>query len=379
MVVKVGDTVRYLNSVGGGIVTRISDGIAYVDDDGFETPVLIRECVVVGSSMENTPKSASTNVDNKPYSATPIPPSKAADLKPEIPIIETATGNILNIVLGFEANNIKALSHSSFDAYLVNDSNYYLYTTISTRSNDKNEWALRYDGLIEPNIQEFVFELENIELAHLDHIAVQYIAFKRDKAFESKSPAIVDLKVDASKFAKLHCFRPNAYFDVPVIAFDIATDDKATFSMPEIDAEKLAIGMREKKSDVSSQRRHEQRTANSKSSKVGNEPLVVDLHAAELIDSTAGLTPADILNLQIDRFAQVMDENRRFPGRKIVFIHGKGEGVLRQALMKELSHRYKGHDVQDASFREYGFGATQVTIRQLDKNYASINKKQKGR
>ena len=60
-----------------------------------------------------------------------------------------------------------------------------------------------------------------------------------------------------------------------------------------------------------------------------------------------------------------MDANLRQPGRKIVFIHGKGNGVLRAAIEKELSHRYKGHRVQDASFREYGFGATQVTIRSL--------------
>ena len=33
--------------------------------------------------------------------------------------------------------------------------------------------------------------------------------------------------------------------------------------------------------------------------------------------------------------------------------------------MKELKYRYKGHDVQDASFREYGYGATQVTIRHI--------------
>jgi dsDNA-specific endonuclease/ATPase MutS2 len=46
-----------------------------------------------------------------------------------------------------------------------------------------------------------------------------------------------------------------------------------------------------------------------------------------------------------------------------VFIHGKGDGVLRQALTKELNYRYKKHDVQDASFQEYGYGATQVTIR----------------
>ncbi len=44
---KVGDTVRFLNSIGGGRITKIDGQIAYVDDDGFETPVLLKEIVVV--------------------------------------------------------------------------------------------------------------------------------------------------------------------------------------------------------------------------------------------------------------------------------------------------------------------------------------------
>ena len=48
---------------------------------------------------------------------------------------------------------------------------------------------------------------------------------------------------------------------------------------------------------------------------------------------------------------------------KIIFIHGKGDGVLRSSLERELKQRYRSCTYQDASFREYGFGATQVTIR----------------
>ena len=36
---KTGDTVRYLNAVGGGIIKRIEGQTAYVEEDGFETPV----------------------------------------------------------------------------------------------------------------------------------------------------------------------------------------------------------------------------------------------------------------------------------------------------------------------------------------------------
>ena len=58
-----------------------------------------------------------------------------------------------------------------------------------------------------------------------------------------------------------------------------------------------------------------------------------------------------------------MNANKKKLGQKIVFIHGKGEGVLRHALVNELRYRYKNYRYQDASFQEYGYGATQVTIR----------------
>ena len=56
---NIGDKVRFLNSVGGGIVTafRGKDQVLVEDKDGFDIPVLISECVVVseaGRRMEST-------------------------------------------------------------------------------------------------------------------------------------------------------------------------------------------------------------------------------------------------------------------------------------------------------------------------------------
>ena len=48
---------------------------------------------------------------------------------------------------------------------------------------------------------------------------------------------------------------------------------------------------------------------------------------------------------------------------QIALAEGKGEGVLRQTLIHELNYRYKSCTYQDASFQEYGYGATQVTIK----------------
>ena len=57
-----------------------------------------------------------------------------------------------------------------------------------------------------------------------------------------------------------------------------------------------------------------------------------------------------------------MKSHEKRKGQKIIFIHGKGEGVLRQAVHKLLRKEYPQAGLQDASFREYGFGATLVTV-----------------
>ena len=90
--------------------------------------------------------------------------------------------------------------------------------------------------------------------------------------------------------------------------------------------------------------------------------IEVDLHIHELIDNFANLDNADMLRIQLDKFHSVMKENINKKGQKIVFIHGKGEGVLRKEITELLRKQYKNASFQDASFQQYGFGATQVNI-----------------
>ncbi|MDE7119631.1 MAG: hypothetical protein K2O10_03385, partial [Muribaculaceae bacterium] len=52
---KVGDTVRFLSSTGGGRIVRIDGQIAHVEeDDGFETPVLLKELGVVRAAGDES-------------------------------------------------------------------------------------------------------------------------------------------------------------------------------------------------------------------------------------------------------------------------------------------------------------------------------------
>lgn len=356
---KVGDRVRFLNATGGGVIRRIEGNIAYVDDDGFETPTLIRELVVIASAPleEDKPKVSTEMPKITPAAAkTPELPKTSQPVEEPLPIEETPEGDRLNVVLAYEPSDLQRLSQATYDTYLVNDSNYYLYFTYLSRSNDERTWTTRYAGVVEPNIQLFLEEIEAANLPEMDRIAVQILAFKSDKAFQIKQPVAVEMPLDTTKFFKLHCFKENIYFDKDVIAVELVTND-VPYRQKRVDPMKLEEALRQKKSIDRPVRKPIKK-------RVSKNPDVieVDLHINELLDSTKGLSPADILNYQIDEFRKVMDANIKNKGQKIVFIHGKGEGVLRAALMKELNHRYKGHQVQDASFREYGFGATQVII-----------------
>ena len=351
--IKVGDTVRYLDSVGGGKVTRIDGGTVYVDEDGFETPALARNCVVVA----HADASAETFKNQAVTATSAAVPAPKETIETVEAAEETPEGEKLNIVLAYEPRDLRNLSSTSYDAYLVNDSNYYLYFTYLTCGNDGGQWTPAYAGLIEPGIQLLLTEVTGSDLAEMRRVAIQYVAFKRDKQFAMKPAATVEYRLDVTKFSKLHCFRENPYFDTPVIALDIVKDDVPQRQM-QVDPSEIERGMLRK---AAADRRPLKKSAERKQTTDGT--LVVDLHITELVDSTRGLSNADMLNLQVDKFREVMDSNLKSHGKKIIFIHGKGEGVLRQALVKELTHRYKGHDVQDASFREYGFGATQVTIR----------------
>ena len=57
---KIGDKVRFLSEVGGGVVTgfRGKDIVLVEDEDGFDIPMSVRECVVIETDDYNIPTPA---------------------------------------------------------------------------------------------------------------------------------------------------------------------------------------------------------------------------------------------------------------------------------------------------------------------------------
>jgi hypothetical protein len=93
--------------------------------------------------------------------------------------------------------------------------------------------------------------------------------------------------------------------------------------------------------------------------------LEIDLHINQLTNSTKGMTNHDMLTLQINTAKRQLEFAIRKRIQKIVFIHGKGEGVLKL----ELDYLFGRYDVKhyEANYQKYGLGATEVYIYQNTK------------
>ena len=291
---------------------------------------------------------------------------------------ERKGGNQLSAYLAFVPMSDNSLDTPHFEVYFVNDSNYCLRYLILTV--EGNSYAVKTEAEAEPNTKVFIEEMNAQDINHVGRLAVQMLAYKRDKNFILKEPVNVELRLEPLKFYKVHTFEDTPFFETPVLLYTIIENDKPVRPLV-VDAKTLKKEMyshakpakaeavsTEKKEQLVRRYEDSQSKGNAKNTpyirhRGLDDAIVVDLHADAILDTTQGLQAGDILEYQMKIFRKTLTQYENKKGQKIIFIHGKGAGVLRRAIINELTYKHKSYQWQDASFQEYGYGATQVTIR----------------
>jgi hypothetical protein len=346
---KIGDKVRFLSEVGGGVVKSFQgkEMVLVENDDGFDFPVLIRECVVIDTDNYNV----------KRKSITPILSEIEKPVKPAMVSrpVEIKGGDVLNIMLAFVPKDIKAVSNTSFETYLVNDTNYYLYYMYANA--EGKTWKTRSHGLIDPNTKLLLEEFTHDSLHELERVSIQFVAFKNNQTYVLKPPVGVELRMNVVKFYKLHLFHESIYFEKPALIYDMVKDDVPVKQI-SVSAEDIRTALLQKMDADNKPKVQPTPTQNGQ-----NHIIEIDLHIDALLDNTTGMENKDILAYQLNKFYEIMEQYREKREQRIVFIHGKGDGILRKKLTDELKRKYSTCKYQDASFKEYGFGATLVTIK----------------
>ncbi|WP_018463243.1 DUF2027 domain-containing protein [Segatella paludivivens] len=399
---NIGDKVRFLSETGGGKVAGFQGKniVLVEDEDGFQIPFPINEVVLIGEDNYATSKLVSSKMaaeskqngiepdgrsiktllkdgqDDVDASLNEEDKYDTVDDEKEVtfraPVEERKGGNMLSAYIAFVPMDINNVTSTRFETYFVNDSNYYIQFCYMIA--EGNSWNLKFKGEVEPNTKLYIEEFGRDALNDMNHIAVQFISYKLEKGFIMKPSVDAQFRIDPVKFYKLHTFQDTQFFESPALLYSLIVDDvparPLVIDPKALKKEMFAGADNEKKESPEHIGNYMRRYEDGKNGNVfkikhrgDDDIVVVDLHADELLDTTAGMTTADILNYQMKKFRDTLAEYANKKGQKIVFIHGKGEGVLRGSIINELHYRYKKYAYQDASFQEYGYGATQVTIR----------------
>ncbi len=101
------------------------------------------------------------------------------------------------------------------------------------------------------------------------------------------------------------------------------------------------------------------------------DEMIVDLHIEKLMEDYFGLNNSEKLDIQAKHFRRKLEMAINGHFTKIVFIHGVGNGVLRQTI-RDLLRTYEGIEYSDASYTKFGAGATEVRIISRNKSRGSI-------
>ncbi|MBN2485490.1 MAG: DUF2027 domain-containing protein [Bacteroidales bacterium] len=349
MTLKIGDRVRFLNDVGGGTVTAFLDQkmVEVLTDDGFDVPVPATELLLEASAGYGF-DGGERGIETK-NAAPPVVREVPLVLKPEVYKHKAFKGQVLMAIV---PDNDKLLHVSDLKLFLINDSNYSFQYVIS--QNEKGVGEFIKSGLLEPDTKEEIKKYNQSTLSKVKQFSIQGLFFKeglfdRQEAF-SEFVDIADIS-----FYKAGFYSENEYFNQKAIIFPGEKNDL------KAEVEKLTQSELFKVTEL---KEAPGGKVPKQKKKVNPEIEEVDLHIEAIVDEHSGMSNGEIINVQMARFETALETAIRSGTKKIVFIHGVGNGRLKHEISAKLDRKYPDFNYQDASFKEYGYGATLVNLKQ---------------
>ena len=343
---KQGEKVRFLNDIGGGVINSIDhNGIIYVQtDDGFEIPVQSKELIHAVGFTESVNKATVAKPEKeKPAKVQHSQPKPAASLprnvSADIPV---------NLILGFIPESNGPVFNSTIGCYLINDSGYNAFYMLGTW--ERGGFYYLSSGQVEADTKNFVKSFDQTTLSKISGIHVQVVLLSEGR-YSRKPPVDQIVDIGLVNFSKESFYRENAYFEEKAVVFNIAGVSESTGEPDIVEVPEAALAQKTVSSNTTTSKPHKK-----------EDTLEVDLHMTESEMQHSMISQSGILTLQMTRFHAALDEAVSKKLRRLVIIHGVGQGTLKMQIRKELQEKYPQYLFQDASFREYGFGATMVHL-----------------
>ena len=317
---NIGDKVRLLHGTEEGVIRRIIDKrtVEIEIEDGFLIPVLRKEVVLISSDEDH--ERSSQNI----YPSMDIEKTNIEDEKHQEGIFLGITFN-QNMVSGWIINNIKDIV--LFAVY------------------EKKDDAIigLSHGVLNDHTYAKIADWRTGSLQRLPSIIIDIIKFGR-KTQERNDP--YTRKIDLGSITSR-----NEQSLLPLLKSSgklIALNDQMIIPDPEVLKEALFSKEPEIRNKDSVKKDHVRE---------------VDLHIEALVDDFLSLDSQEILDIQLSEFNSCLEDAVVDGADQIIFIHGIGNGILRNKIHKKLSQYPHIKYFEDARKEKFGYGATKVHLK----------------
>ncbi len=345
---KPGDRVTFLNEKGGGYVSRvISDSIVSVSiEEGFDIPYQVSELIKVveasASAIKQVEDKQAENPDLFPLFPESINSKKIKD------------GAYLAIIPEDQEN----LLGSNLEFYLINKTDYeMLFGVYLNRLG--NYHGLEY-GYVQAQSMWYLSTTKRGSIEDWVNGLVQMVFFGAGKATPI-NPVSATVSFKPIKIYKEDSFTYEDILQKKSMLIKLETTDKLAIGTKIDTLEPVNKDVLTEKLNNGVGRSVKTRNAESflDKHKVDDRIAEVDLHINELVENPAIFDKNQVLTLQLNYFKKCIDQAIVEKLSKIVFIHGVGNGTLKNEILRYLEV-LDGIQAYDAPYARYGLGATEV-------------------
>lgn len=307
---QIGDKVKFINENLEGVVTRLIDDkmVGVSVEDGFEIPVLKREVMIT------TPINAVEQHDKKKIEAAE-----------KINIGES------EISVWFEQS-----SQTWYKAHLLNNSRSDILLSVTVKQN--KVYKPLFGGRVEKHTSYLFNTLNLAELEAWGTYCFRII-FHENEALLPRAPWYLEYTFKAKDFMKPREVNGKVAY---LIALKPEKIEQFTLSDQKENAAPKPI------QDQYIMHRPEE---------------VIDLHLEKLSENTFDMNAEEALNLQLQHFKNEFEKAIALKYSKITFIHGVGNGTLKQKIWKEVSGHGDVKTFSEARKEKFGYGATEIILR----------------
>jgi hypothetical protein len=342
MGLKAGDKVRFLDEKGAGFITRFVDNknVLVEMEDGFEIPYPLAK--LVPAVAEISPAMPKVSASPEIFESHPVQSSYSAKgLQSEGVFLVYLPADP-----GFPLNG-------HFQVMLFNMTSYQIQYTISSKQ--IGIYTTESVGTLASKQSLKIRDIKPEEIERWASLLVEILYFSYEP-FDPLEPLSRVLKQKPAKFYKQSSLSSAGLTADPAIVVDLTRSmqkGQEEEYFEEKDFTKIVFDKEQSK----------ERPVSRQSDK-NNSALEweVDLHLEELVDTIRGMNNAQMIDIQLRHFQKKLDEAAALNIRKIVFIHGVGNGRLKQEIRKILA-THSDLRFHDASYGTYGFGATEIVFK----------------